>query len=226
MKEHFPLFDSPREPVPIPDRPGTYVLPGFAADSQLPALVEKVLTESPLRHYQTPMGRPMRVASSNCGRVGWTSDRRGYRYAALDPETGRRWPAIPLPLAKLATAAAQATGYPGFCPDACLINQYRPDVGMGSHQDRDEGDYLQPVVSISFGVSARFFMQRGRRAGRSVAIDLHHGDVLVFGGQSRLYFHGVRPLKTQWHPLLGDRRLNLTFRQLSEDRLKQAGGKG
>jgi alkylated DNA repair protein (DNA oxidative demethylase) len=154
----------------------------------------------------------MSVAMSNCGARGWISDRRGYRYEALDPDSGRPWPALPAAFLQLAGAAAQAAGYAGFVPDACLINRYVAGTKLSLHQDRDERDLRSPIVSVSLGIPAVFLfggMQRGEPQRR---VPLQHGDVVVWGGESRLRFHGVLPLKAALHPLLGEERVNLSFR--------------
>lgn len=155
----------------------------------------------------------MSVQTSNCGEVGWISDRRGYRYSAIDPLTEQPWPDMPEEFSMLASRAAAEAGYDGFTPDACLINYYVPGTQMGAHQDKDEQDFEQPIVSVSLGIDARFFVIGPERKGTSTAVDLSDGDVLVFGGPSRKFYHGVRKLKTSVHPLWGAGRWNLTFRK-------------
>ena len=192
--------------------PGVDVCRAMAAPAQLQGVINDVLADSPLRHMQTSRGQTMSVAMSNCGSVGWVSDRRGYRYSPDDPLTGKPWPAMPQVLQALATNAAARCGYAHFHPDACLINQYLPGARMGAHQDRDECDFSQPIVSVSLGLPARFFMVGPERKGRSTPIDLESGDVVVFGGPARLFFHGVRPLKPGSDRVFGGQRINLTFR--------------
>ncbi|MCM5682835.1 DNA oxidative demethylase AlkB [Schlegelella sp. S2-27] len=210
------LFDDappPRERQAL--GPGALLLPGFALDRVEPLLqaVEAVQQQAPLRHLVTPGGLRMSVAMTNCGHVGWVSDRSGYRYDPLDPQSGRPWPAMPPALQTLAADAARAAGYDGFAPDACLINQYLPGTRLSLHQDRDERDQGAPIVSVSLGLPAVFLFGGAQRGDRVARHALFHGDVVVWGGASRLYFHGIAPLKEGSHPVLGERRLNLTFRK-------------
>lgn len=175
--------------------------------------VEAVVAQAPFRHLVTPGGATMSVGMSNCGSLGWVSDRRGYRYSAQDPDSGQSWPAMPAVLQQLAQQAAQAAGFEAFKPDACLINRYTPGTRLSLHQDRDEQDYGHPIVSVSLGMPATFLFGALTRAERPQRILLEHGDVVVWGGVDRLRFHGVAPLKDQPHPALGSVRLNLTFRR-------------
>jgi alkylated DNA repair protein (DNA oxidative demethylase) len=155
----------------------------------------------------------MSVAMTNCGEVGWVTDRSGYRYDPVDPESGRPWPAMPAVFAQLAEQSAAAAGFGDFAPDACLINRYEPGARMSLHQDRDEQDFAQPIVSVSLGLPAIFLFGGMKRADRPQRYRLAHGDVVVWGGPSRLFFHGVAPLADGEHALLGRRRINLTFRK-------------
>jgi alkylated DNA repair protein (DNA oxidative demethylase) len=194
---------------------GAVLLPGFAGNTQqqLLAALDAVIEAAPLRHMSTPGGQRMSVAMTNCGGVGWVSDRRGYRYQADDPDSQRRWPAMPAAFAELATAAAAQAGFAGFTPDACLVNRYAPGAKMGLHQDRDERDFSAPIVSVSLGLPAIFLFGGARRSDRPRRIALTHGDVVVWGGPARLAFHGVAKLAAGEHALLGGYRFNLTFRQ-------------
>jgi alkylated DNA repair protein (DNA oxidative demethylase) len=155
----------------------------------------------------------MSVAMTNCGRLGWVSDRRGYRYDACDPLTGHPWPRMPPAFLDLARAAAQAGGFPGFAPDACLVNRYEPGARLTLHQDKDELDYDAPIVSVSLGLPAVFLFGGDARKDRQRRVPLQHGDVVVWGGPARLRYHGVLPLKNGHHAILGSQRLNLTFRR-------------
>ncbi|MFK7995885.1 MAG: alpha-ketoglutarate-dependent dioxygenase AlkB [Granulosicoccus sp.] len=193
--------------------PGVYVLPRFADSNLLVAPLNRVLEHSPLRQMQTRRGYLMSVHTSNCGEVGWISDRKGYRYSQLDPLSGEPWHVMPEAFATLASRAATAAGFPGFSPDACLINHYQPGTQMGAHQDRDESDFSQPIVSVSLGIDARFFVIGPEKRGKSIPIDLSDGDVVVFGGTARRFFHGVRKLKESTHSQFGAVRWNLTFRK-------------
>ncbi|SDV50582.1 DNA oxidative demethylase AlkB [Chitinasiproducens palmae] len=192
-----------------------WVLRGFALPDieALLAGVKAVLLAAPLRQMHTPGGLPMSVSTSNCGRLGWVSDRAGYRYVARDPLTGRDWPALPAAFERLAREAAAAAGFDGFVPDACLINRYMPGARMSLHQDRNERDMGAPIVSVSLGMPAIFLFGGHARADRATRIPLLHGDVAVWGGVDRLRFHGILPLKAVPHPRVGERRFNLTFRR-------------
>lgn len=198
-----------------PIGPQSVVLRGNALPHAAPLLaaVDGVMAQAPLRHLVTPGGFTMSVAMTNCGTLGWTSDRRGYRYSAIDPVSGQPWPAMPAVFAQLAGEAAAAAGFEGFAPDACLINQYLPGSRLSLHQDRDERDLVAPIVSVSLGMPATFLFGGLARADKTARVLLQHGDVVVWGGMDRLRHHGVLPLKDQPHPLLGGRRINLTFRK-------------
>ena len=191
------------------------VLRGFAltsADALLAALA-RIERAAPFRHMRTPGGYTMSVALTNCGALGWTSDERGYRYAATDPQSGLPWPPLPAPFLELARSAAAVAGFDGFRPDACLINRYLPGNRLSLHQDRNERDFGAPIVSVSLGVPAVFLWGGLRRSERASRVLLQHGDVAVWGGRDRLRFHGVLALKPALHPLLGEQRINLTFRK-------------
>lgn len=195
--------------------PGAMVLRAFAL-SAAPALLgalANVTAQAPFRHMETPGGFRMSVAMSNCGALGWISDRRGYRYAALDPDSGLPWPALPACLLQLAAAAAAHAGFADFVPDACLINRYAPGTRLSLHQDRNERDFSAPIVSVSLGVPALFLFGGPRRTDKALRVPLFHGDVVVWGGPARLFFHGVLPLKEDCHPVLGTHRINLTLRR-------------
>jgi DNA oxidative demethylase len=195
--------------------PGSVVLRGFAAADaeELYAEILNVVRQAAFRQMQTPGGFRMSVAMSNCGAYGWVSDSSGYRYQATDPLNGLPWPAMPQILSNLATAAAEQAGFSGFHPDACLINRYEPGARMSLHQDKDERDLRQPIVSVSLGLPAVFQFGGLKRTDTSVRVSLTHGDVLVWGGVDRLRYHGVLALKAGEHPLTGACRLNLTFRK-------------
>jgi alkylated DNA repair protein (DNA oxidative demethylase) len=175
--------------------------------------VGRVIEAAPLRHLITPGGLRMSVAMTNCGERGWVSDRSGYRYVAVDPDSGRPWPAMPAALRALAQAAAASAGFARFEPDACLLNRYEAGTRLTLHQDRDEADFTQPIVSVSLGLPAVFLFGGRKRSDRTLRVPLSHGDVVVWGGPSRLRFHGVLALKDGWHPLTGACRVNLTLRR-------------
>ncbi|SIQ08349.1 MULTISPECIES: DNA oxidative demethylase AlkB [Acidiphilium] len=195
--------------------PGAELLGGFALPIEH-ALLDAIATiaaAAPFRHLETPGGRRMSVAMTNAGRLGWVSDRLGYRYDPTDPLTGQAWPVMPALFAALARNAAAAAGYDGFAPEACLINRYEPGARLTLHQDRDERNLDQPIVSVSLGVDARFLWGGLARSDRTRRIALHHGDVVVWGGPARLVFHGINTLAASTHALTGGLRYNLTFRQ-------------
>ncbi len=194
--------------------PGAVLLRGFARGDAPTVLraVEAIAAEAPFRHMVTPGGQHMSVGLTNCGALGWVSDRSGYRYAPRDPLSGLPWPPMPTCFGALARAAAAAGGFAGFEPDACLINQYLPGTRLSLHQDKDERDFGAPIVSVSLGLPAVFLFGGAARRDRPIRVPLVHGDVVVWGGPARLRYHGVAPLKDGQHPLLGARRVNLTFR--------------
>jgi len=213
---NFDLFENE---VVIPSReqigPQAYVLRAAALPyvaELLPAL-ETIEQAAPFRHLITPGGFEMSVALSNCGTWGWTSDRRGYRYAQQDPQTGRAWPAMPEAFLRLAQDAAMQAGFEAFTPDACLINRYVPGARLSLHQDKDERDFTAPIVSVSLGLPAIFLFGGLQRADKAGRIALGHGDIVVWGGVDRLRYHGILPLKPGCHPLLGEQCINFTFRR-------------
>jgi len=195
---------------------GALLLRAFVGEEEAAALmaaIDKVLAASPLRHMQTPGGFRMSVAMSNCGQFGWVTDRRGYRYQSLDPVAERDWPAMPEAFVALAARASAAAGFAGFDPDACLINRYEPGARMSLHQDKNELDMDQPIVSVSLGLPATFLFGGMARTDKPQRMRLESGDVVVWGGPARLAFHGVDPLRDGEHPLTGRCRYNLTFRR-------------
>jgi alkylated DNA repair protein (DNA oxidative demethylase) len=205
------------EPLALPSETmaeGAVLLRGLALPFEAPLLaaLDAVVVAAPFRHMRTPGGHVMSVAMTNCGAAGWVTDRSGYRYDPNDPATGERWPPIPDCFRALATTAATEAGYRAFQPDACLINCYEPGARLSLHQDRNELDFAQPIVSVSLGLPATFQfggLERGEAVRRFA---LRHGDVAVWGGASRLRFHGVAELKDGDHEAVGRRRINLTFR--------------
>jgi alkylated DNA repair protein (DNA oxidative demethylase) len=211
------LFDDPAPVEPQQESlgPGAAVLRGFAlpvAASALAAL-EDIAATSPFRHMVTPGGLRMSVEMTNCGPAGWVSDRSGYRYDRADPLTGEPWPPMPACFARLASEAATQAGFAGFDADSCLINRYAPGTRLSLHQDRNEQDFRQPIVSVSLGIPAVFLFGGLKRSDRPRRVALEHGDVAVWGGPDRLRYHGVMPLPDGDHPLTGRYRINLTFRR-------------
>jgi alkylated DNA repair protein (DNA oxidative demethylase) len=177
------------------------------------AAMNDITTTSPFRRMITPGGYAMSVGMTNCGAVGWVTDRAGYRYACVDPETGRSWPPMPNCFLDLAVTAATEAGYADFRPDACLINRYEPGTRLSLHQDKNERDLANPVVSVSLGLPATFQFGGLRRNDPVKKFVLRHGDVAVWGGPSRLFYHGVQELKDGDHETFGRLRINLTFRR-------------
>jgi alkylated DNA repair protein (DNA oxidative demethylase) len=194
--------------------PGAMVLRGFAlADAPaLHASVVDIAQRAPFRHLITPGGFRMSVAMTNCGAVGWVSDRTGYYYDRVDPDTGIEWPPMPSKFRRIAVAAAAAAGFDNYAPDVCLINRYQSGAKLSLHQDRNELDDAAPIVSVSLGLPAVFLFGGLKRSDRCARLPLQHGDVVVWGGPSRMRFHGVLPLADGIHPALGCQRINLTFR--------------
>jgi alkylated DNA repair protein (DNA oxidative demethylase) len=211
------LFDSFGDVGPGRERiaDGAMLLRGFARpiEPELIAALRDVTEQAPFRHMSTPGGHQMSVAMTNCGSAGWVTDRSGYRYDGVDPQSGKAWPEMPSAFRELAARGAEEGGFGGFSPDACLINRYQPGAKMSLHQDKDERDFGSPIVSVSLGLPAIFLFGGLKRADKPQRYRLEHGDVVVWGGPSRLFFHGVAPLADGEHALLGRQRINLTFRK-------------
>lgn len=205
------------QPWQEPLAPGAVVLRRLAVVGAATLLhdIEAVAAISPFRHMVTPGGYTMSVAMTGCGELGWTTNNRGYLYSPVDPVTHRPWPPIPEAFHALCCEAAIAAGYPDFQPDACLINRYAPGAKLSLHQDKDEPNLRAPIVSVSLGLPAIFQFGGLQRNDPLKRLMLEHGDVVVWGGESRLFYHGIQPLKPGQHPLTGEYRYNLTFRQAS-----------
>lgn len=194
---------------------GAVVLRGFAIadEAALLAALADVIAQAPLRHMVTPGGFRMSVAMTNCGALGWVSDRAGYRYDAVDPVSATHWPPMPEVFSALATRAAAQAGFERFAPDACLVNRYEPGTRLSLHQDKDERDFGAPIVSVSLGIPAVFLFGGENRSDKQKRVPLAHGDVVVWGGPARLRYHGILPIKDNHHAVLGGYRYNLTFRK-------------
>lgn len=194
---------------------GATILRRFAVANERTILsaLDEVAVQAPFRHMMTPGNHRMSVAMTNCGSVGWVSDNRGYRYDAIDPVSSLPWPPMPDVFLRLAIDAAAQAGFQSFVPDACLINRYEPGAKLSLHQDKDERDLGQPIVSVSLGLPAVFLFGGLRRGDSAMRVHVMHGDVVVWGGPARLRYHGVLPLKEGHDPLVGDRRINLSFRK-------------
>jgi len=213
MEVSSDLFESSRSQT-ISLAPGAVLLRRFALVDARPLLseVQEISARAPFRHLITPGGLRMSVAMTNCGAVGWVSDRSGYRYDRIDPDTGQGWPSMPSLFLRLATTAAAAAGFSDYAPDVCLINRYVPGARLSLHQDRNELDDEAPIVSVSLGLPAIFLLGGLKRGDRFMRVPLEHGDVVVWGGPARMRFHGVLPLADGFHTETGVQRINLTFR--------------
>ncbi len=196
---------------------GITLLRAFCRDeaSALLDSITAITNASPFRQMVVPSGHTMSVAMTNCGDLGWITDRTGYRYTTHDPVTNKPWPPMPSSLLSLAQHAADTAGFPGFIPNACLINRYVPGTRLSLHQDKNEQDYTHPIVSVSLGLPATFLLGTLRRSDTPRRIRIEHGDVLVWGGPARLIYHGVAPIAAGEHPLTGSFRINITFRRVA-----------
>jgi alkylated DNA repair protein (DNA oxidative demethylase) len=194
---------------------GAVLLRGFAkpVEDELITALREIVAQAPFRHMLTPGGHQMSVAMTNCGDAGWVTDRSGYRYDTIDPESKKAWPPMPPSFLALAKQAALEAGFDNFATDACLVNRYQPGARMSLHQDRDEGDFGAPIVSVSLGLPATFLFGGLKRSDKTQRYRLEHGDIAVWGGPARLAFHGVAPLADGEHAVLGRQRINLTFRK-------------
>ena len=207
------LFAEDRKALPLD--PGALILGGFAVQSAQSLLsdIAMIATTAPFRHLETPGGKRMSVAMTNCGNLGWVSDRNGYRYSKHDPMTGLAWPPLPAAFLALAKHAAATAGFDNFAPEACLVNRYEPGTRLTLHQDRDEATMSAPIVSVSLGLPATFLWGGQTRNARPKRIALYHGDVVVWGGPARMTFHGIDTLADGLHESTGRLRYNLTFRK-------------
>lgn len=198
--------------------PGAAILRGLAArediDAQLLTAVSAIDDAAPFRHLTVPGGYSMSVGMTNCGKVGWVSDTTGYRYDPIDPLSGAKWPEMPEIFQDLAGRAAALVGFENYRPDACLINRYSKGTKLSLHIDKDEEDPISPIVSVSLGIPATFLWGGFKRADKTDKLLLNHGDVVVWGGPSRMRYHGVSAIKNGYHPLTGNTRINLTFRKV------------
>ncbi len=194
---------------------GASLLRGYALSHEdaLLAAVHDIAAQAPFRRMNTPGGFQMSVAMTNCGEAGWVTDRSGYRYDRNDPLSDKAWPPMPDVFTQLASHAAREAGFVDFKSDACLINRYEPGARMSLHQDKDERDFANPIVSVSLGLPATFQFGGAKRSDPVQKVTLRHGDIVVWGGPSRLYYHGILTLKDGEHPRTGRARFNLTFRK-------------
>ncbi len=207
------------DPLPGPD---AQVIDGFRhypelldgnAQRRLVAGVRRIIESAPLYTPRMPRtNAPFSVRMTNCGPLGWVSDRHGYRYQAAHPATGKPWPKMPDLLLDLWQAVSD---YPAP-PEACLVNYYAPGARLGSHRDTEEADKAAPVVSVSLGDDAIFHIGGLRRADPRTRIQLRSGDVVVLGGTARLAYHGVDRIVPGTSGLLAEGgRFNLTLRRVN-----------
>jgi alkylated DNA repair protein (DNA oxidative demethylase) len=194
---------------------GAYCLRGFVLPvaNDICAMLTQHFKAFPPQQMMTPMGYPMSVKTTSFGKFGWVGTPQGYGYSEVDLVTKKAWPPMPAVFFQLATDAAKEGGYSDFVPDTCLVNLYAIGTKMGLHRDQDELDFSQPIVSVSLGISATFLFGGAKRSDKTTKIPLTHGDVVVWGGKSRLHYHAIMPLKPNTHELLGACRINLTFRK-------------
>ncbi|MHC1481101.1 DNA oxidative demethylase AlkB [Frateuria aurantia] len=193
---------------------GAVLLRGFAVElgEALLAHIGSISEVAPFRYLLMPNGQTMSIAMTNCGTVGWVRTASGYGYASNDPLTGHAWPPMPDVFRELAVQAARRAGFEGFMPAVCIINRYAAGASLHMHRDRDDTKDGQPVVSVSLGLPAIFRFGGQGRAGSVRQLRLVHGDTVIWGGPSRMAYHGVLPLEAGQHPLTGMQRFNLTFR--------------
>ena len=214
MSRTAPLWDG----LFTPDLPhGTVFRPkllDLAGQTALWDGLQGVLRAAPVTKVITKTGGYTSAAITNCGDAGWWSDRRGYRYETNSPGTATAWPIMPESFLKAVARAVLGTPWPDFSPDACLINYYEPGAKMGLHQDRDEKDFAHPIVTVCLGDDADFLVGGPKRADKTSAVIVRSGDVMIMGGSSRLYFHGIRKIYPGTSPLPGiTGRYSLTFRK-------------
>ncbi len=204
----------PDGPAKLP--PGLFYRPALldlAGQRALYAAVQEVTRIAPFAHARTRMGLTS-AAMTNAGDAGWWSDLKGYRYETRNPATGEPWPPMPEIFRAVVGAAVAETPWPDFTPDACLINFYGEGAKMGLHQDRDEKDLSQPIVTVSLGADGDFQIGGMTRTARAEILVVHSGDALIMGGESRMRFHGIRKIHPGTSPLETlTGRISLTFRK-------------
>lgn len=193
--------------------PDVFVLTNFVETHALFQAINRINQQSPFRKMMTPNGHETNIPFTNCGEYGWTSDKSGYRYSKINPHTNSAWPEMPSQFETFASSAAMKVGFEHFIPDACLINQYVIGTKLGSHQDKNEMDFTQPIVSVSIGLPAVFQIFGNKRSGVLAEYRLQDGDVMVWGRTARLIYHGIKTVKAD--PLKPEmkHRYNITFRK-------------
>ncbi|NJO18699.1 MAG: DNA oxidative demethylase AlkB [Thioploca sp.] len=175
--------------------------------------IKEITKKAPFRYMATPYGHNMSVAMTSCGDFGWISNREGYYYVKTDPVSEELWPSMPDLFKDLAISAAKEAGFDNFNPDCCLINRYGIKSRLSLHQDRDEKDFSQPIVSFSFGLIGIFQFGGLERTTKPQDFYLENGDAFVWGGNDRMRYHGIKRIVIGKDPVFGDNRINLTFRK-------------
>ena len=209
--KRLPISEDQTEPAPSTTLKGMKLYERWldrAAQDRLVCDLRRVIAAAPLFAPITRFGRPMSVRMTSAGRFGWYADAKGYRYVERHPD-GSIWPDIP----QSVLAIWQALCPKARAPECCLLNWYGPDARMGLHQDRDEADFAQPVLSVSLGDDGLFRVGNHARGGKTQSLWLRSGDVLVMDGASRLLHHGIDRIAPGTSTLLpGPGRINLTLR--------------
>lgn len=200
-----------------PPRTGFFHVPAFLSQQEqvdLLVLAREVCGDAPLRRPSLPNGQPLRLTLTNCGALGWWSDKDGgYRYIDRHPTTGKKWPAIPQPLLDLAAEALELVALPPMRVDNCLINRYAPGESLGMHVDKTEHDRAAPIISFSVGADAEFVLQDADDVKHPLA--LSSGDLAVQSGRSRGWLHGIkRIMPTLPNPCRDGGRINFTLRKV------------
>lgn len=212
---NLPLFEDARAVPPLPQ--GVIYrseLANSARQHALVASVREIARAAPFAHPRTRGGGKTSAAMTNAGAAGWWSDEKGYRYLPVQPGTARPWPPMPASFLEIVALAVKESPWPNFFPDACLINYYAAGARMGLHQDRDERDFTQPIVTISLGDSADFLIGGAARGDKAGVLALASGDAVIMGPPGRMLFHGIRKIHPGTSPIAGlSGRLSLTFRK-------------
>jgi alkylated DNA repair protein (DNA oxidative demethylase) len=209
------LFGDSNAPPALPE--GVIFHPkvaSFALQQELLAAVRDIAKDAPFQHPRTRGGGMTSAAMTNAGDAGWWSDRSGYRYITRQPDSDKPWPAMPAVFRSAVASIVNGSPWPDFQPDASLINFYEPGAKMGLHQDRDERDFAQPIVTISLGDDADFLVGGLARTDKTVALVVESGDAVIMGPPGRMLFHGIRKIYPGTSPLEGLKgRISLTFRK-------------
>lgn len=206
------LFDN-YEPEILDHGQGLFQIRNLVDSDAAMTAIHEVAEQAPFRHMITPMGHPMKVATTNCGDFGWIAQPSGYGYSQTDPDTGQYWPAMPEAIGNIAKDVTQLLNLPNYEPDACLINRYDIGMSMGRHQDKDEANFSYPIISVSLGLPAIFQVVGPTRQGKAAYYPVSDGDVFILSGEARLFYHGVNTVKASPNQPGLERRYNLTLRR-------------